>query len=153
MEQLELAPDLVERFALSDKPLMWTIDTHVEYGTVRLAPVGFKAPKWDLNTYSYDTYTREKGYHTATVRLDFMAQARKPWKPPAPTKSFEPTGYEVGAVVEFQPKYVGGGNITGQVWSRAQRPNCVWVASGSAYYLVDVRDGIMIEMWDGRIPR
>ena len=151
MEQLELPLEFVEQFAVPTKPLMWAFDRYLEDGTVRLAPDNFKAPKWDLDVYQYDTYTREKGYHTVTLRLDFVAQARKPWKPPAPTKSFSPTGHKIGATVTFQPKYVGGGTITGQVWCTAQRPNCVWVASGSAYYLVDARDGIMIDMWDGRV--
>lgn len=151
MEQLEIPLDFVEQFAVPTKPLMWAFDRFAETGTVRLAPENFKAPKWDLDVYQYDTYTREKGYHTVTLRLDFMKQARKPWKPPGRKAFPEPTGMQIGAMITFQPKYVGGGDITGQVWSGSPRPNCVWVASGSAYYLVDTRDGIMIEMWDGRM--
>lgn len=146
MEQLEIPLDVIEQFALSDKPLMYSIGRYDDGTLVRLAPDDFEAPKWDLNTYSYETYTRERNHHTVTLRLDFVKRARQPWKPPA-RKAFEdPTGWKVGASVTFR---LLGGERTGMVWAVAHRPTSVWVATDSGYYLVDTKSGAALEKWNG----
>lgn len=153
--QLEIPGVDLDRFALTTRPLMYAVDMRTE--AVTFASDKFRVkpfmPKDGFGTYDYDTYTSERGYHTRRVDLDFMKKARTPWKPPAQGKTpYQPTGFKPGAMVTLQPppKYVGE-PITGQVWGTAPRPNCVWVAADSGYYLVDSRDGIVVDKWIGDV--